>query len=155
MTRKVLCVTRFAILLLAAAMTVAAQSSKQGMVRPISRVKFEQDADVKCLISATENGDPTTGASAFILKATPDCVVPWHYHTAEEQLIVVHGNVLAEMDGISPTALGPGGFAMMPSKEKHQFSCKSKTECIMIVTFDRPYDIQWVRGNQSSRGAEK
>jgi hypothetical protein len=36
-----------------------------------------------------ETGDPLTGPSTWILKARPGCVVAWHSHTAEEQLIVV------------------------------------------------------------------
>ena len=119
------------------------------MARPLSEVKFEQDADVKCLLSAVEAGDPATGPSTIILKAPANCLVPWHYHTAKEQLIIVQGSVRTEMDGMSARSLGPGGFAMMPSKAKHQFSCESKTVCVMLVTFDRVYDIFWVKDNKT------
>lgn len=61
----------------------------QGVVRSLSEVKFEQDTDVKCLSSAVESGDPSKGPSTIILKAPANCVIPWHYHTAEEQLIVI------------------------------------------------------------------
>ena len=80
----------------------------------------------------------------FALKARPGCVVPWHYHTAAEQLIVVHGQVLTEMEGMPATSLGPGGFASMLSREKHQFTCTGSGECLLFVTFDRTYDIHWV-----------
>ena len=119
-------------------------AAKSGVVKALSDVKFEGD-DTKCLRSATENGDPDTGPSTLILKAAPDCKVPWHYHTAEEQLIVTGGTVQAEMDGMAAATLNAGGFAMMPSKVKHRFSCQSKTECVMFVTFDRKYDIVWVK----------
>ena len=49
-----------------------------------------------------------TAAQRLILKASPGCVVPWHFHTAEEQLIVTGGAVLAEMTGHQPARLGPG-----------------------------------------------
>lgn len=124
--------------------TMAQHGSNGGIATPTSRVKWEQDSDVKCLTSALENGDPNTGASTFILKATPGCIVPWHYHTAEEQLIVVHGHLMAEMESMTATPLEDGGFAMMPSKVKHQFSCRSKEGCLLFVTFDRTYDIFWV-----------
>lgn len=148
MSKKLIYITCIAVLLVPNGRTAAPQISKQGIVNPIAAVKFEQDGDVKCLSSAIEAGDPAVGASTFILKAPPKCLIPWHYHTAEEQLIVIRGAVLTEMDGISPTVLGPGGFAVMPGKEKHQFSCKSKGECIVVVVFDRKYDIFWVRGSQ-------
>jgi quercetin dioxygenase-like cupin family protein len=125
-----------------------AQSMDKGGARPLSEVKFEQDADVKCLASALENGDPDKGASTFILKAPPNCLVPWHYHTAEEQLIVIQGTVKTEMGGMAARTLAPGGFAMMPGKAKHQFSCESKSPCVMFVTFDRKYDIFWVKSGK-------
>jgi len=136
---------RLAILLLGIAGLSQSQTKTHGVVRPLSDVKFDPDDDVKCLASTVESGDPAKGPSTIILKAPPNCLVPWHYHTAEEQLIVVQGNVRTEMEGMSPRALGPAGFAMMPSKAKHQFSCRSKTACVMFVAFDRPYDIFWVK----------
>ena len=45
--------------------------------------------------------------------------------------------------------LGVGGFATMPSKAKHRFSCQSKTTCVMFVTFDSKYDIFWVKENKT------
>jgi hypothetical protein len=127
-------------------------SLKDGIAKPISTVKFEKDGDVPCLESALETGDPVVGPSTYILNLpsktshvpSKPCIVPWHYHTAEEQLTVIQGSVLAEMRGMSPTVLAPGGFATMPAKEEHQFSCNSDT-CIMMVTFDGPYDIFWVK----------
>jgi quercetin dioxygenase-like cupin family protein len=119
--------------------------TSDGIVRSLSQVKFEQDDDVKCLRSSLESGDPRTGPSTFILKAPEKCVVPWHYHTAEEQLVVIRGSVLTEMDGMRSSTLGAGGFALMPSKKHHQFSCGSESECLMVVSFDRPYDIFWVK----------
>jgi quercetin dioxygenase-like cupin family protein len=130
--------------LFAPAQMASSAAAKSGVVKALSDVRFEGD-DTKCLRSATENGDPDTGPSTLILKAAPDCKVPWHYHTAEEQLIVTGGTVQAEMDGMAAATLNAGGFAMMPSKVKHRFSCQSKTECVMFVTFDRKYDIVWVK----------
>jgi quercetin dioxygenase-like cupin family protein len=82
----------------------------------------------------------------LILKASPGCVVPWHFHTAEEQLIIISGAVLAEMTDHQPTRLGPGGFAMMGGHMPHQFTCQGKSACLMIVAFDRAYDIYWGKG---------
>ncbi len=120
-----------------------AQHPAGGMVRPLAAVPFMTDADVACLKSALETGSPSTGPSTWILKAPTGCVVPWHYHTAQEQLIVVTGEVAAEMEGHRSTVLGPGGFAMMEGGMAHQFTCRSREACVMFVTFDRPYDIKW------------
>jgi quercetin dioxygenase-like cupin family protein len=123
-----------------------AQSASPGAVaKSLSEVKFEPDSDVKCLLSAVEGGNPDTGPSSIILKSPANCLVPWHYHTAAEQLIVVEGNMKTEMDGMAAHNLGPGGFAEMPSKVKHQFACRSSAGCVMFVNFDRKYDIFWVK----------
>lgn len=114
-----------------------------GIVKTLPSVRFLPDGDVKCLAAAIEAGDAKTGPSTWILKAPPGCVVFWHSHTAEEQLMVIDGTVMAEMTGRPPTRLGAGGFAMMGSHMPHQFSCQGKTACLMFVTFDRAYDIRW------------
>jgi hypothetical protein len=61
-----------------------AQEGPNSFVKPISAVKFAQDSDVKCLSFANESADPNTGPSTHILQLPQGCVVPWHYHTAEE-----------------------------------------------------------------------
>jgi quercetin dioxygenase-like cupin family protein len=143
----------FVTLLINLSLLVAAASAQSGLVTPLANVKWEGD-ESKCLSSATENGNPDTGPSTLILKAAPKCDVPWHYHTAEEQLIVTQGTVHAEMDGMPAASLDPGGFAMMPSKVKHRFSCQSKTECVMFVTFDRKYDIVWAKDESPTKPAK-
>ena len=73
-----------------------------------------------------------------------------HYHTAEEQLIVVQGSVLTGMKGMRSVTLSAGGFAVMPSKAVHSFSCIAKAPCLMAVTFNQKYDLVWVALNSHS-----
>jgi len=128
------------------ALAVSAQAPKSGFARPLAEVNFPQGHGPDCLQFSLENGDMKTGPSTAIMKATPNCVIPAHYHTAEEQLIIVRGEVSTGMEGMKDTLLGPGGFAMMASKQVHWFTCTAKEECLMFVTFDRAYDIVWVKG---------
>src|ERR1700691_454357 len=121
------------------------QISKRGIVNPLANANLVFDGEPACLKVARENGDPDKGPSTFLLQAPSGCVVPAHYHTAEEQLMVVRGDLLTGMDGMPEITLGPGGFAMMPSKAMHWFTCKSKNTCLMFVTFDRMYDIVWAK----------
>jgi len=121
------------------------QLAQHGIVIPLANAKLVVDGQPACLKSALENGDPGTGPSTFLLEGTPGCVVPAHSHTAEEQLFVVRGDVLTGMDGMSDQTLSAGGFAMMPGKAMHWFTCQSKSPCLMFVTFDRTYDITWAK----------
>ena len=134
----------FSILLAAVAPSIA-QVPHTGIVTPLSSAKLASDGQPTCLKSALENGDPDKGPSTFLLEATPGCVVPPHSHTAEEQMLVVRGNVLTGMEGTSDKILSPAGFAMMPGKVMHWFTCKSSSPCLMFVTFDRKYDITWAK----------
>jgi quercetin dioxygenase-like cupin family protein len=150
--------TRWAMVAWAAAFTggpALANRPMEGVVKPLDAVRFSQDFDVKCLLSASESGDPERGPSTMILKAPLGCVVPWHSHAAVEQLIVVHGTVLAEVSGHPPTVLGPGGFAMMGTHTPHQFSCRGTQACLMFVTFDRAYDIHWETSDPNSHSQSR
>ena len=117
---------------------------------PLKDAAFSQDEDVKCLQGALENGNPESGPSTFLLKAPPGCRVAAHYHTAEEQLIVIRGSVTTGMKGMPEAVLTAGGFAVMPGKAVHWFSCSGKDPCLMAVTFDKKYDIVWVDVNPHS-----
>jgi quercetin dioxygenase-like cupin family protein len=144
------CLQCLALVVLCAALSavVLAQTSKPGIVRQLADVKFPAGDGPDCLQFVLENGDLKTGPTTAIMKAAPKCVVPPHYHTAEEQLIIVKGEVSTGMEGMADTVLGPGGFAMMPSKAPHWFTCTAKEECLMFVTFDRAYDIVWIKPNK-------
>ena len=122
----------------------------KGATHPLGSLRFEADSDVKCLLSAVEAGDPNTGPSTIILKAPAGCDVPWHFHTAQEQAIVIRGTVRMEMAGSPAKLLGSGGFALMPGKVPHQFACGRQAECLIVVLFDGKYDITWGRGSNYS-----
>jgi quercetin dioxygenase-like cupin family protein len=144
-TKLLFCLALLTILFATTAASPQNQTPHHGVVAPLSTLKLESDGQPACLRGALENGNPDTGPSTILLEADPACVVPAHYHTAEEQLFIVRGDVLTGMDGMSDQTLGPGGFAMMPSKAMHWFSCQSKSPCLMFVTFDRKYDIVWAK----------
>jgi quercetin dioxygenase-like cupin family protein len=144
-TKKMLLYLAPLTILLAAVSSSRAQAPHHGVVTPLASAKLASDGQPACLKSALENGNPDAGPSTFLLEAAPGCVVPAHSHTAEEQLIIVRGDVLTGMDGMSDQTLGPGGFALMPGKAMHWFTCQSKSPCLMFVTFDRTYDITWAK----------
>jgi quercetin dioxygenase-like cupin family protein len=130
------------------ATAATAATSAQHLIIPLKDAPFVQDDDVKCLQSALENGDPDTGPSTFLLKAPAGCRVAAHYHSAEEQMIVIQGEVLTGMKGMSSVALTAGGVAVMPSKAVHWFSCRGKDPCLMVVTFNQKYDIVWAEARR-------
>jgi quercetin dioxygenase-like cupin family protein len=135
---------RNALLGLLASLAYVGMGNAHDGITPLKDAPFVQDGDVKCLQSALENGDPDTGPSTFLLEAPAGCRVAAHYHTAEEQLIVIRGSVLTGMQGAHSVTLTAGGIAVMPGKAIHWFSCSGKDPCLMAVTFNQKYDIVWV-----------
>jgi quercetin dioxygenase-like cupin family protein len=121
------------------------------LITPLKNAPFTQDDDVKCLMSALENGNPDTGPSTFLMNAPAGCRVPPHYHSSEEQLIVIRGRVLTEMKGMRGVTLTAGGVAVMPAKAVHWFSCIGKGPCLMVVTFNQKYDIVWVESSAAGK----
>lgn len=146
-TEIFLCLATLAIVL-SATVTSHGQEAHRGVVTPLAAAKLVFDGEPECLKVARENGDPDTGPSTFLLEAAPGCLTPAHYHTAEEQFFVVRGDVLTGMNGMPDQLLGPAGFALMPSKVMHWFTCKSNSSCLMFVTFDRKYDIVWAKASK-------
>jgi len=132
--------------LLLIATSVPAQQMT-GIVRPLEAVQFAQDSDVKCMRSAVEAGDAATGPSTVFLRMPPGCVVPWHFHTAKEQAIIIQGRVIMAMKRVSSTTMSAGGFALMESRVPHQFSCSGRQQCLVMVLFDGKYDITWGGGS--------
>jgi quercetin dioxygenase-like cupin family protein len=141
MSHRVRAMMSVAILTLAGPFRAAGQAVDKGVVKPLDEVTFPDAAAGQCIQRAAETGDPRTGPSTVIMRAPTGCAAPWHYHTAEEQVMVVEGTLEMEMEGMAPHLVGPGGFAMMPSKAKHRFACKSAGRCTFFVAFDRIYDI--------------
>src|SRR5215467_14254739 len=69
-----------------------------------------------CASAAILRGDPRSGPAWVLLKLASGCRVPWHWHTANETLVVVSGRgTLAMKDG-PPLPFVPGAYAVLPTR---------------------------------------
>src|SRR5262249_34503616 len=100
-----------------------------------------------CMRIAVQRGDPSKGPAAMLLKFTPGCKVPWHWHTAGEQLMVVSGTGKAEMKDGKPMTMKAGDYAYLPSKNIHEFT--STTTVLMYDLPDSAFDIHYVDASGS------
>ena len=121
-----------------------ARADDMGVLRKMAENKFEPQAGLpKCVTVAVASGDPSKGASVILFKATAGCLIPWHWHTPTEHVMMVTGSAKVEMKDTGKNAvLGPGGYAMMPGKHVHQFTCTSV--CAAFVSSDGAFDIHYV-----------
>jgi hypothetical protein len=98
-----------------------------------------------CASAAILRGNPRWGPAWVLLKLASGCQVPWHWHTANETLLVISGRgTVATKDG-PPLQLAPGAFAYLPNHHQHRASC-SRT-CLLFNTADAPFDIHYVGAN--------
>ena len=123
---------------------LVARAVDMGVLREIADNKFAPMAGLpQCVSVAVESGDPSNGASVIVFKGTAGCRIPWHWHTPTEPVMIVTGSAKIEMKDPGKTAiLGPGGFATMPIKHVHQFTCNSA--CSAFVSSDTTFDIHYV-----------
>jgi quercetin dioxygenase-like cupin family protein len=103
-----------------------------------------------CVRGAPQSGDPATGPSVLVGEMERDCTIPWHWHSANEHLMMISGEALIEMRDGTSHPLRAGGFALMPAGHIHQFRCT--TACRLFVYSDRALDIRYVdaAGNEIS-----
>jgi len=123
-----------------------AQAEDTGVLRKLSENKLAPMPGLpSCIAMAVESGDPSKGPSVIVFKGTAGCLIPWHMHTPTEHVMIVSGSAKVEMKGGGSAILGPGGYAMMPSKHVHQFTCASA--CSAFINSDRAFDIHYVDAN--------
>lgn len=95
-----------------------------------------------CAPGSVQSGDPRTGPSFILAKVAAGCVIPWHWHTPNEHLMIVSGIVRLETKDGKPLTLQAGGFATMAARHAHLFRCTSA--CVFYVYTDAAFDIHYV-----------
>ena len=91
---------------------------------------------------SVQSGDPTKGPSVILGKVAAPCVIPWHWHTPNEEVMMVSGVARVETKEGKPLTLRAGGFALIPSRHVHQFRCTQR--CVLFVHSDAAFDTHYV-----------
>lgn len=123
--------------------SVQADDMMMAMGHNMKEMKFgELPILPTCSTVSVQSGDPSKGPSLILAKVAKGCTIPWHWHTANENLMIVNGVAsVATKDG-KPMILSAGGFASMPSKMVHQFSCSQS--CSFYIYSDAAFDLHYV-----------
>jgi quercetin dioxygenase-like cupin family protein len=103
-----------------------------------------------CFVMAAEQGDPGKEASILKMKGSAGCAVPWHWHPAAENIMMVSGTAQTQVKDGKPIQLGPGSFLSVPPKHVMNFACVH--ECTLFVYTDGPFAMHYVdeAGNEIS-----
>lgn len=125
---------------------IAATTHAQAMsssVRNVAEMKLTPLPGLPtCVLGSVQSGDPAKGGSIIFAKVPSGCSIPWHWHTATEQVMIISGVARVDMKDGKPTVLRSGGFAMLPSHHLHQFVCQES--CQMYISSDVAFDIHYV-----------
>ena len=95
-----------------------------------------------CFLGAPRMGDPAKEASIMKMKGSSGCAVPWHWHPADEHIMMVSGTGRAEVKGAEPVLLQAGDFYSARSMHVMRFACV--TECSLFVYTDGSFAIHYV-----------
>jgi mannose-6-phosphate isomerase-like protein (cupin superfamily) len=106
-------------------------------------LKFTPIPDMPgCASAAILRGNPRSGPAWVLLKLASGCRVPWHWHTANETLVVISGRGTVAMKDGPPLQFVPGAYASLPSHHAHQASCSRA--CLLFNGADDAFDIHYV-----------
>src|SRR5215468_4337369 len=106
-------------------------------------LKFEAIPDMpSCASAAILRGNPRSGPAWVLLKLASGCRVPWHWHTPNEDLVVISGRGTVAMKDGPPLQFVPGAYASLPSHHLHQASCTRA--CLLFNSADGAFDIHYV-----------
>jgi len=154
MTRQI---CRFVLLCAAVALvalTVRAQGGDETHAANPGELKFASAPYLpSCLTMAPEHGDPSKGAFTLMLKFTSGCTVPMHWHSSGEELMLVSGSGNMQTQDGKSTTVERGGFAYIPSKHPHAFTCM--TACTAFLSGDAAFDIHYVDKNGNEIPADQ
>lgn len=95
-----------------------------------------------CMTGSIQKGDPSIGSAVILAKSATGCVVPWHWHTADEQLMIVSGTAKVGMKDGQPTTVHSGDYLALPGKQAHQFTCVAA--CTLFIIPSGAFDIHYV-----------
>jgi len=135
-----------AVIAIAAEFAPKAQMPKeQPMLTRFKDVKFEHLPFLPdCLMIYSEHGDPLTGPSHIISRMTPGCVIPWHWHSPNEYMLIVSGAFENQPRGESAFVMYSGDYAYLPSHHQHRGMCRGPESCIGYLYSDAASDVHWI-----------
>lgn len=89
---------------------------------------------------AVLHGDPAKANADVFLKLPASAVIPDHWHTSAERMVLVAGELSVSYKGQPKTVLKPGMYAYGPAKLPHSASCTSSAACVLFIAFESAVD---------------
>lgn len=89
---------------------------------------------------AVLHGDPAQPNADVFLKIPANAVIPEHWHTSAERMVLVAGELSVTYKGQAKVVLKPGMYAYGPAKLPHIASCGGSASCVLFIAFESAVD---------------
>lgn len=89
---------------------------------------------------AVLHGDPARNNADVFFKVPANAVIPRHWHTSAERMVLVTGELYVTYDGHPPAVLRPGSYAYGPARLPHKAECGATGPCVLFIAFESPVD---------------
>jgi quercetin dioxygenase-like cupin family protein len=89
---------------------------------------------------AVLHGDPAKDNLDVFFKVPGKSIIPMHWHTSPERMVLVAGELHVTYDGQKMVIIKQGMYAYGPAKRPHKGYCASATPCILFIAFESPLD---------------
>ena len=93
----------------------------------------------ECGISVL-HGDPAKPNADVFFRVPGKAVIPSHWHTSAERMVLVAGEMQVTYAGQAPSTLRPGTYAYGPAKLEHRATCSRASPCTLFIAFEGPVD---------------
>ena len=89
---------------------------------------------------AVLHGDPGKPNADIFFKVPAGFAIPEHWHTSEERMTLVSGELTVTYQGQPPATLKSGMYAYGPAKLAHKATCGKGDPCVLLIAFEAPVD---------------
>jgi quercetin dioxygenase-like cupin family protein len=89
---------------------------------------------------AVLQGNPEDHNADVLLRLPGHSVVPHHWHTSAERMVLISGEFHVTYDDQPTAVMRQGTYAYGPAKLPHVAECKSTEPCLLFIAFEEPVD---------------
>jgi len=86
------------------------------------------------------HGDSAKDNADVFCRVPANAVIPRHWHTSAERMVLVAGELHVTYDGHETAVLRPGAYAYGPARLAHQAECRGADPCVLFIAYESPVD---------------
>lgn len=92
-----------------------------------------------CAVAVLQ-GDPAQRNADVFFRLPGGAVVPHHWHTSAERMVLISGALEVDYDDQEPVVMRAGTYAYGPAGLPHVTTCQSAEPCVLFIAFEEPAD---------------